>query len=203
MDMQEDWISELRSWANANNSLIEFWLFGSRAQGCSRPGSDVDIALALAPSKKANDDQAFTNYFFSKDQWKQQLEEIVGSHVSLEIIVPDLPGADWDSMVRCFGVLLWSRGETAKSSSMPLLLLRCARTGSNVEDYDVLADDKPVGRIFLCTAAPEERQWRWTLTYGEHEDRTPTQGSETARPEAMAAFAKSWRREQGRDGCPD
>jgi predicted nucleotidyltransferase len=91
MDMQEDWIPALRSWANANDSVIEFWLFGSRAQGCSRLDSDVDLALVLVHSEKANDDRAFTKYFFSKDQWKQQLEDIVERHVSLEIIAPDAP----------------------------------------------------------------------------------------------------------------
>jgi predicted nucleotidyltransferase len=191
MDMQEDWISALRSWAKANDSVIEFWLFGSRAQGCSRLDSDVDLALVLVPSKKANDDRAFTEYFFSKDQWKQQLEDIVGRHVSLEVIAPDARGPDWDSMVRCFGVRLWSRGETKLLSSMPLLLLRRAQAGSNVEDYDVFADNKLAGRIFLCSAAPEGRHWRWTLICSE--DHTSMQGSEATQPEAMAAFAESWR----------
>jgi hypothetical protein len=30
---------------------------------------------------------------------------------------------------------------------------------------------------------------------GQHEDRTPTHGHEATREAAMAAFAKSWRRE--------
>src|SRR5262245_20158168 len=37
--------------------------------------------------------------------------------------------------------------------------------------------------------------WMWTLTFGHHEDRTPTHGYEATREPAMAAFAKSWRRE--------
>jgi hypothetical protein len=35
----------------------------------------------------------------------------------------------------------------------------------------------------------------WTLAFGHHEDRTPTQGCEPTREAAMVAFAKSWRRE--------
>jgi hypothetical protein len=35
----------------------------------------------------------------------------------------------------------------------------------------------------------------WTLAFG-HEDRTPTHGYEAMREAAMAAFAKSWRREE-------
>jgi hypothetical protein len=36
----------------------------------------------------------------------------------------------------------------------------------------------------------------WTLAFGHHEDRMPTHGYEAAREAAMAAFAKSWRREE-------
>jgi len=46
-------------------------------------------------------------------------------------------------------------------------------------DCDVLADGVVVGRIAL----------------GHHEDRTPTHGYAATREAAMAAFAKSWRRE--------
>jgi hypothetical protein len=35
----------------------------------------------------------------------------------------------------------------------------------------------------------------WTLAFGHHEDRTPTHGYAERWEAAMAAFAKSWRRE--------
>jgi hypothetical protein len=65
----------------------------------------------------------------------------------------------------------------------------------NDDDYDVLADGVTVGRIMKASAAPEGTPWLWTLTFGQHEDRTPTHGYEATREAAMAAFAKSWRRE--------
>jgi hypothetical protein len=52
-----------------------------------------------------------------------------------------------------------------------------------------------VGRVFLSPAAPQDRQWMWTLAYGQHEDRTPTHGNEQTREAAVQAFAKSWHRE--------
>jgi hypothetical protein len=52
-----------------------------------------------------------------------------------------------------------------------------------------------VGRIFKVHAAPQGTPWMWTLAFGHHEDRTPTHGYESTREVAMAAFAKSWRRE--------
>jgi hypothetical protein len=63
------------------------------------------------------------------------------------------------------------------------------------DDYDVIADGKVVGRIFNAVASPVGTPWMWTLAYGFHEDRTPTHGYEATREAAMAAFAKSWRRE--------
>jgi hypothetical protein len=65
----------------------------------------------------------------------------------------------------------------------------------NDDDFDVLADGVVVGRIFKANAAPVGTPWMWTLAFGRHEDRTPTHGYEATREEAMAAFAKSWRRE--------
>jgi hypothetical protein len=63
------------------------------------------------------------------------------------------------------------------------------------DDYDVLADGVVVGRIMATAAAPVGQPWMWTLAFGYHEDRTPTHGYAETREAAMAAFAKSWRRE--------
>ena len=54
---------------------------------------------------------------------------------------------------------------------------------------DVLADGLVVGRIMKAAAAPEGAPWLWMLAYGQHEDRTPTQGYEPTREAAMAEFA--------------
>ena len=63
------------------------------------------------------------------------------------------------------------------------------------DDYDVLADDAVVGRIFKVNAAPVGRSWMWTMLFEYHKDRTSTHGYAATREAAMAAFAKSWRRE--------
>jgi hypothetical protein len=46
-----------------------------------------------------------------------------------------------------------------------------------------------------AAAAQVGQPWFWTLAFGQHEDSTPTHGYEPTREAAMAAFAKSWRRE--------
>jgi len=81
-----------------------------------------------------------------------------------------------------------------------LILKRASASRSSGEwkddDYDVLTDGVTVvGRIFKVHAAPVGSPWMWTLAFGYHEDRTPTHGYAETREAAMAAFAKSWRRE--------
>ena len=65
----------------------------------------------------------------------------------------------------------------------------------NEDDFDVLASGEVVRRIFKVHAAPVGSPWMWTLAFGHHEDRTPTHGYAATREDAMAAFAKGWRRE--------
>jgi len=207
MDMPDDWLRGLRSWASANGHVRELWLFGSRAQGCSRPDSDVDLAVALTPPRGKNDDPAYGAYVALADEaWKPELEDIVGRHVSLEAIAPDAPGPDWDSMVRCFGVRLWGRSD-ASFNPMPLLILKRATASrpSGVwkdEDYDVLADGKVVGRIYEQGSAstPPELRWFWSITEIVPSVQNMTHGHAATLDEAKAKFSHNWtkaRREAG------
>src|SRR4029453_4185042 len=81
-----------------------------------------------------------------------------------------------------------------------LVLKRASASRLSVEwsddDFDVLAEGIVVGRIMKAAAAPVGTPWLWTLAYGQHEDRSPIYGYEATREAAMAAFAKSWRREE-------
>jgi hypothetical protein len=89
-----------------------------------------------------------------------------------------------------------SRSETLASS---LILKHASASRSSGQwrddDFDVLADSAVGGRIFKTNAAPVGMLWMWTLAFGHHEDRTPTHGYAATREAAMAAFARSWRRE--------
>jgi hypothetical protein len=75
----------------------------------------------------------------------------------------------------------------------PLILRRTAKPDSLIpEDFDVICDGAVVGRIFFTgDTSPRARAWFSGLASGCHKDRTPTDRREAA----MAAFAKSWRRE--------
>jgi predicted nucleotidyltransferase len=106
IDMRDEWLRGLRSWAEANENVRELWLFGSRARGEAREESDVDLALALIPPDGKHN-WALGAYFHYESEWKRQLEAIVGRAVS---IGPLVPGEKSDARVRREGVLLWTRG---------------------------------------------------------------------------------------------
>jgi hypothetical protein len=81
-----------------------------------------------------------------------------------------------------------------------LLVANGLRSGRDSQRNDGLGRDAE--RCHLSGEAREiastRARWRtslWTLAFGYHEDRTPTHGYAATREAAMAAFAKSWRRE--------
>src|SRR5262249_16547333 len=92
---------------------------------------------------------------------------------------------------------LWAAALTwTKTISRPSAPRPPARAASGATMITtVLADGIVVGRIMKTEAAPVGSPWMWTLAFGHHEDRTPTHGYAATREAAMAAFAKSWRRE--------
>jgi predicted nucleotidyltransferase len=105
MNMRDEWVMGLRSWAASNESVRQLWLFGSRARGDARDNSDVDLAIALMPPVGTHD-WALGNYYCFETEWKQQLQAIVGRAVS---IGPLVPGEESDVRVRREGVLIWAR----------------------------------------------------------------------------------------------
>ena len=88
---------------------------------------------------------------------------------------------------------------TIEAGREMLILKRASASRSSGQwsddDYDVLANGEVVGRIFKVNAAPVGSPWMWILAFGYREDRSPTHGYAESREAAMAAFAKSWRRE--------
>ena len=88
---------------------------------------------------------------------------------------------------------------------MSLVLKRVSNLGWSENDYDVLLHDPAyaepivVGRIMKAAAVPKGippwHPWLWTLACRYRQHRTQTHGYERTREAAMAAFAKSWRRE--------
>ena len=86
MQMDDAWLMGIREWAAENASIHEVWLFGSRAKGNAGPDSDVDIAVVTSPPYANCPDHnwAWGNAVALHKRWRQELEVIVGRHVSLE-----------------------------------------------------------------------------------------------------------------------
>jgi hypothetical protein len=61
------------------------------------------------------------------------------------------------------------------------------------EDYDVLADNKVVGRILQCdTLGPLDLRWVWSITSIWPATKGVTNGTAASREEAMAKFRATW-----------
>ena len=80
----------------------------------------------------------------------------------------------------------------------PLILKRASASRPSGQwrddDYDVLEDGVIVGRIFKVPIAPQDQPWMWASGHNG-EIRRAARGYEPTREAAMAAFAKSWRRQ--------
>jgi hypothetical protein len=81
-----------------------------------------------------------------------------------------------------------------RSLPMSPLIFKRAPIGCNQDDYDVLEDGVIVGRIFKVPIAPQDQPWMRASGHNG-EIRRAAHGYEATREAAMAAFAKSWRRQ--------
>jgi hypothetical protein len=99
----EAWRRPLVAWAENTQAVAELWLFGSRAKGTSRPGSDVDIAISLVPSD-GPEDRALGEFLAFFLEWRGTIERIVRLPVGFTAIAPGTPG---DEEVRKTGNMLW------------------------------------------------------------------------------------------------
>ena len=76
------------------------------------------------------------------------------------------------------------------------LVLKRAPIGWNQDDFDVLEDGVVIGRILCLDAVgPQARPWMWASGHSAATIKRAAHGYEATHEAAMAAFAKSWRRE--------
>jgi predicted nucleotidyltransferase len=115
MDLEPERIIALRSWAANNNTIREFWLFGSRAKDTAKPDSDFDLAIYLMPETD-NTNWTFAKFVEYQGLWKKQLERIVARPISLCVIEP---GEELFDEVMTTGTCLWSRFEMPSVRQAP------------------------------------------------------------------------------------
>lgn len=105
MDLLPEWRAGIVEWARGHECVQAIWLFGSRATDKARSDSDIDLAIELMPADGGHD-WALGTYFPLRGAWRSHLELIVGRHVSLEAIGPDISAYE---MVHDLNCLLWKR----------------------------------------------------------------------------------------------
>src|SRR5215467_12156080 len=105
---------------------------------------------------------------------------------------PDRPSA-----VFCLGRMGHWNGDRDCEPTRLTVVARMGETGEKL--LRVPSAETPPwgdhGGVCCWITRTNYRRPRWTLAFGQHEDRTPICGYEPTREAAMAAFAKSWRRE--------
>ena len=60
------------------------------------------------------------------------------------------------------------------------------------DHFEVVSDDKHVGRIFKSNSAPRDTPWLWTIEWFSRRGSGPHQGFEPTREDAMRAFRNAW-----------
>jgi predicted nucleotidyltransferase len=104
MQISDEHIRAIATWATPIDAIAAIWLFGSRARGDALADSDYDLAIELMPVEPAGDDDPFIEFFYKWRSWKVELIAILNSDVDL---VPYRQG--WKTDFNVCTALLWSR----------------------------------------------------------------------------------------------
>jgi predicted nucleotidyltransferase len=110
IDLTDSQKHAIQKWAAATPQVTEVRLFGSRAKGCARPDSDVDLAITVGGGSKGA--TAAGNYVALANRWEEHLRQATG----LTIRIKQYNSQESDRVRRwCdeFSVILFPTGETA------------------------------------------------------------------------------------------
>lgn len=79
----------LRQWASGNPRVAALTIFGSRARGTHRPGSDLDVAIELTEDTR---ETAAGIWTLKRQGWNGTLSEQIGLDVRLVRLTDDDDG---------------------------------------------------------------------------------------------------------------
>jgi predicted nucleotidyltransferase len=92
-------------WAERTKCITEVRLFGSRAKGCARPDSDVDLAVTIAADHTGD---SFSIFVADRGDWEMELLRLTGLCVDVQLYDKD-QGAKVYAYCQEASVLLYSR----------------------------------------------------------------------------------------------
>ena len=76
----------LATWCRSEPLVARAWIFGSRARGKAKDGSDIDIAIELDLSAAAGGDESggLATWMFETHTWETELSALFSLEVDLE-----------------------------------------------------------------------------------------------------------------------
>jgi predicted nucleotidyltransferase len=81
----DHWRHAIVVWARSEPLIAAVYLFGSRAKGCARIDSDIDLAYQTHPD---GSETSYTVAFFNGDVWRRQLQDLLPVPVDLQYADP-------------------------------------------------------------------------------------------------------------------
>ena len=78
----ENVIEKIGRWAEAEDQILELWLYGSRVKGTARIDSDLDIAYAISPFSTEEEKTQFWDVVLPK--WRIEIQEFSPWPIHLE-----------------------------------------------------------------------------------------------------------------------
>jgi hypothetical protein len=163
--------------------INEHFSVGTKALARIQP--EMERSLAFASSLKGTCNGRNLSSALMRSRVRNRNRDRGGEPIRLALVV-------FDSLPKRSGY-----GISMEKDYLILKSAPASRPGEwSDDDYDVLSDGYYVGRIFRAAASPLGTPWMWTiLVIEDRENYMLTHGYAATRETAMAAFAKSWRRE--------
>jgi len=84
MNISEQQLEAIRTWAKNKAAIRSIYLFGSRVKGTARPDSDLDVAIEV----QTDDEDAFQTYMAHDDRWEAELSSVTSLQVSVQMYHP-------------------------------------------------------------------------------------------------------------------
>jgi predicted nucleotidyltransferase len=91
----DEWRRAIRQWAAHTSLVTAVYLVGSRAKGCARSDSDIDLAFLTRPD---GTETAYTVAFFNKERWAQELQALLPKPVDLQHADPGEDEIVWPAV---------------------------------------------------------------------------------------------------------
>jgi predicted nucleotidyltransferase len=82
MDLTEQQVRTIQDWAQTTRYVSEVRLFGSRAKGCARPDSDIDLAITVGGT---NPGLILGNYLAMDQRWQDELSSLLSRKVHVAL----------------------------------------------------------------------------------------------------------------------